>query len=156
MPRRKGELVGYPSQPSGCSQESQSRRPDPSTSYMTCSHKVSGLTPHCRTPAKLCCRPVDHRFEETQWESFEADKLVRIVRGNLHQVVASVWVSVFTNPTSSIRCSASATLSAWSSWSHRHMPSQWNFALLCERLILPRPRILRDLKALEEYQTHLP
>ena len=28
--------------------------------------KVSGLTPCWGTPAKLCCRPVDHRFEETR------------------------------------------------------------------------------------------
>ena len=49
-------------------------------------HKVSGLTPCWCAPTKLCCRPVDHRFEETRWESFEADILVGIVRGNLHQV----------------------------------------------------------------------
>ena len=61
---------------------------------MTCSHKVSGLTPCWCTPTKLCCRPVDHRFEETRWESFEADILVGIVRGNLLQVVASVWVNL--------------------------------------------------------------
>jgi hypothetical protein len=42
-------------------------------------------------PTKLCCRPVDHHFEETRWESFEADLLVQVVWGNLHQVVRSVW-----------------------------------------------------------------
>jgi hypothetical protein len=36
-------------------------------------------------PTKLFCRPVDHRFEETPCESFEADLLVGIVRRNLHQ-----------------------------------------------------------------------
>jgi hypothetical protein len=56
--------------------------------------KVSGLTPYWCTPTKLCCRPVDHRFEETRWESFAADILVGIVRGNLHQVVRSVWVNL--------------------------------------------------------------
>src|SRR5687767_14120351 len=61
---------------------------------MTGSHQVSGLTPHCRTPAKLCCRPVNHHFEEARWEAFEADILVRIVRRNLHQVVSSVWVNL--------------------------------------------------------------
>ena len=66
----------------------------PSISYMTFSHKVSGLTHYWCTPTKLCCRPVDHRFEETRWESFEADILVGIVRGNLHQVVRSVWVNL--------------------------------------------------------------
>src|SRR5258708_539657 len=34
------------------------------------------LTPCWCTPTKLCCRPVDHSFEETRWESFEADMLV--------------------------------------------------------------------------------
>ena len=58
---------------------------------MTCSHQVSGLTPHRRTLTKLCCRPINHRFEETGWESFEADKLVGILRRNFHQVVGSVW-----------------------------------------------------------------
>ena len=57
-------------------------------------HKVSGLTLCWCTLTKLCCGPVDHRFEETRWESFEADILVGIVRGNLHQVVAFVWVNL--------------------------------------------------------------
>jgi len=35
-----------------------------------------------------------HRFEETRWESLEADILIRIVRRNLHQVVRSVWVNL--------------------------------------------------------------
>src|SRR5215217_6224835 len=52
------------------------------------------LTPECRTPTKLCCGPVDHRFEETRWESFEADGLVGIVRRNLHQIVRSVWINL--------------------------------------------------------------
>src|SRR5438876_4040702 len=60
---------------------------------MTCSHKVSGLTPRWCAPTRLCCRPVDHRVEETRWESFEADLLVGIVRGNLHQVVPSIWAN---------------------------------------------------------------
>jgi len=45
------------------------------------------------TPTKLCCRTVDHRFEETWWESFEANLLVGIVRGNLHQVVRPVRIN---------------------------------------------------------------
>jgi hypothetical protein len=35
-----------------------------------------------------------HSFEETRWESFEADMLRAIFRGNLHQVVGSVWVNL--------------------------------------------------------------
>src|SRR5258705_12509527 len=54
----------------------------------------SGLTPFWCTLAKLCCRPVNHHFDETRWEAFEADKLVGILWGNLHQVVASVWVNL--------------------------------------------------------------
>ena len=46
------------------------------------------------TATNLGCRPVDHRFEETRWESFEADILVGIVRRDLHQVVRSVWVNL--------------------------------------------------------------
>ena len=45
-------------------------------------------------PTKLGCRPVDHRFEETRWEWFEADILVCVVSGNLKQVVRSVWVNL--------------------------------------------------------------
>jgi hypothetical protein len=37
---------------------------------------------------------VDHRFEETRWESFEADILVGIVAQYLHQVVRPVWVNL--------------------------------------------------------------
>ena len=59
-----------------------------------CSHRVSGLTPCWCTPTKLCSSPVDHRFEETRWESFEADLLVGIVRRDLDQVVPSVWVNL--------------------------------------------------------------
>src|SRR6185503_12330957 len=56
-------------------------------------HKVSGLT-LCWCTTNLCGGPVDHRFEETRWESFEADPLVGIVWGYFHQVVRSVWVNL--------------------------------------------------------------
>src|SRR6185436_12128567 len=56
--------------------------------------QLRSLTPSCSTPANLCCCPVNHRFEETWWESFEADLLVGIVWGDLHQVVASVGVNL--------------------------------------------------------------
>jgi hypothetical protein len=52
------------------------------------------LAPCWCTPTKLCCRPVDHRFEETRWESFEAHVLVGIVGRNLHQVVRRAWVNL--------------------------------------------------------------
>src|SRR2546423_13998429 len=45
-------------------------------------------------PTKLGCRPISHRFEETRWESFEADILVRIVARCLHQVVHRAWVNL--------------------------------------------------------------
>src|SRR5437016_14489718 len=56
--------------------------------------RVSGLTPYWCAPTKLCCRPVDHGFEETRWESFEADILVCVVRWNLHQVVPTIGVNL--------------------------------------------------------------
>ena len=61
---------------------------------------VSHLQPQSQWPNaflvhadEAVCRAVDHRFEETRWESFEADILVRVVRGNLEQVVRPVWVN---------------------------------------------------------------
>ena len=45
------------------------------------SHKFSGLTACWCTQTKLWCRPVDHHFEDTRWESFEADLLVGLSGG---------------------------------------------------------------------------
>src|SRR5947208_9649205 len=61
---------------------------------MTCSHKVSGLTSCWCAPTKLCCRPIDHGFEEARWESFQADILVGIVARYLHEVVHRAWVNL--------------------------------------------------------------
>src|SRR5688500_4353837 len=63
------------------------------TAAIDCDLTVTLLTSCWCTPAKLCCGPINHSFEETRWESFEADLLVGIVWRNFHQVVASVWVN---------------------------------------------------------------
>ena len=54
------------------------------------SHKVGALTPY----NEVGLYPVDHRFEENRWESFEADVLVGIVWAAPHQVVWAAWVNL--------------------------------------------------------------
>ncbi len=49
--------------------------------------------PYWCTP-KLFGGPVDDRFEQAGWESFEAHPLLGIVWWNFHEVVASVWINL--------------------------------------------------------------
>ena len=91
MPRRKDEpevLVRHSR--AGAQKESQNRRPNSIDFIHDLQPQSQGLPPCWGTLTKLCCRPVDHRLEETRWESFEADTLIGIVRRDLHQVVRSV------------------------------------------------------------------